>query len=101
MSIEKGTYVKILKDYLKPEERLETLPEVTKKTPLKGWVKGKLLKEGELNDEAPIETLTGRFVLGKVIDVEPSHSHTFGGYVKELEKVRETIIGEMWGEKNV
>ncbi|MGM0435477.1 MAG: 2-amino-4-oxopentanoate thiolase subunit OrtA [Bacillota bacterium] len=101
MSIKKGTYVKITKDYLKPGERLETLPEATANTPLTGWIKGKLLKDGELKDKAPVETLTGRFVQGVIIDVEPSHTHTFGGYVKELGKVRETILSEMWGNDDV
>ena len=96
MIYKKGTYVKISKIFLEPDERLEALPETTANTPLRGLLKGKLLKDAKLNDIAPIETLTGCFVQGVVIDVEPSHNHTFGGYVKELEKVRETILGEMW-----
>lgn len=101
MTYPKGTYVKITKDFLKPEHRLKTLPEVTSSKPLTGWVKGKLLKDAKLDEKAPIETVTGRFVHGVVIEIEPAHSHTFGAYVRELDKVREIILSEMWGGNDV
>lgn len=101
MTCKKGTYVKITKNFLKPEHRLNTIPEVTSNTPLTGWVTGKLLKDSDLNKKAPIETITGRFVNGTVIEIEPSHSHTFGAYVPELAMVRETILREMWREDDV
>lgn len=101
MTYPKGTYVKITKDILKPEHRLDTLPEVTSSKPLTGWVKGKLLREADINDKAPIETITGRFVQGIITEIEPAYTHTFGAYVKELDIVRSTILVEMWGDKNV
>ena len=43
--IDKGTYVRIRRTLLKPEERSENLPKETKKVPYKMWVKGFLLEE--------------------------------------------------------
>lgn len=80
----KGTWVEIESIVLDIEERAENIPEDTKKTPLKMWLKGYLLEDCDIFEEATIETVIGRIEKGKLVTVEPSFNHDFGRYVKEL-----------------
>ncbi|WP_102400554.1 2-amino-4-oxopentanoate thiolase subunit OrtA [Haloimpatiens massiliensis] len=82
--IEKGTWVEITRVVLEPEERADNIPEDTKKTPLKMWVKGFCKRECDIGEEVEIETLTGRCEKGIVTDVEPRYVHDFGEYVREI-----------------
>lgn len=101
MNLDKGTYVRIRKTLLQPSERSENLPEDTKKVPLKMWVKGRMLEEGELFDYAHIKTITGRIEYGRVKEIEPPYKHGFGDFVEELLQIREIIIKDMYGgERN-
>lgn len=100
MLIKKGSYVRIRQHVLLPEERLKNLPKSTSKVPLKSWIKGELLEEAELYEEAKIKTVTNRFVSGEVKELEPKYKHNFGDYVKELHTVRSIILKEMWGDED-
>ncbi|MGS0972629.1 MAG: 2-amino-4-oxopentanoate thiolase subunit OrtA [Candidatus Izemoplasmataceae bacterium] len=100
MNIDKGTYVRIRKTLLQPSERSENLPEDTKKVPLKMWVKGRMLEEGELFDYAHIKTITGRIEYGRVKEIEPPYKHGFGDFVEELLQIREIIIKDVYGGEN-
>jgi len=101
MNLDKGTYVRIRKTLLQPSERSENLPEDTKKVPLKMWVKGRMLEEGELFDYAHIKTITGRIEYGRVKEIEPPYKHGYGDFVEELLKIREIIIKDVYGgERN-
>lgn len=97
MNIDKGTYVRIRKTLLQPSDRSENLPDDTKKVPLKMWVKGRMLEEGELFDYAHIKTITGRTEYGRVKEIEPPYKHGFGDFVEEILKIREIIINDMYG----
>jgi hypothetical protein len=97
MNIDKGTYVRIRKTILQPSERAENLPEDTKKVPLKMWVKGRLLDEGELFDYAHIKTVTGRIEYGRIKEMEPPYKHGFGDYVEEILHLREIILNDVYG----
>lgn len=82
--IKKGTWVEIEETVLISEERSQNIPDETKKTPLKCWIRGNCLSDCEVNDEVEVETNIGRIVKGKVVEVEPGYNHSFGKYVQEL-----------------
>lgn len=96
MLIKKGTFVRVRKNLLHPNERLESIPKDTKKVPLKMWIKGKLLEEAELFEEASIVTATGRVLRGVVKEVEPRYKHNYGNHVEEISQIREIILTEFW-----
>ncbi len=100
MTAKKGTHVKVSTVLLKPEERMENLPEKTAKTPLKAWVKGELMTEAELYEPATIKTITGRFIRGELKEIEPRHKHDFGQYVAELDAIKKIVTKEMWSDSN-
>lgn len=100
MNIDKGTFVRIRKTILQPSERADNLPEDTKGVPLKMWVKGHLLEEGELFDYANIKTVTGRTEYGRIKEVEPPYKHGFGQFVGEILNIREIIMSDMYGDDN-
>ena len=99
MLVDKGKYVRIRKHILPPDQRAANVPEDTQKVPLKMWIKGRLVEEAELFEEAEIITATGRRVKGVLKEVEPKHKHSFGEYVEEIQAMRENILREMWGDE--
>jgi hypothetical protein len=80
----KGQWVLVHNIVLKPEERAPQVPDDTKKVPLEMWVKGFLLNNANIGEQVEIETITGRKLSGKLIEIEPSHEHSFGKFVPEL-----------------
>lgn len=82
--IKKGTWVEIEEVVLTPEDRAQNIPEETRKTPLKCWIRGNCLSDCEIGDEVEVETNVGRISKGKVIDIEPGYYHSFGKYVAEI-----------------
>ncbi|WP_291568141.1 MULTISPECIES: 2-amino-4-oxopentanoate thiolase subunit OrtA [unclassified Clostridium] len=82
--IKKGTYVEIISEVLSIEDRSKSIPEDTKSTPLKMWVRGNVLEDCELGEEVKIETVIGRIVSGVVVEVEPYYNHDFGRHVEEI-----------------
>ena len=82
--IKKGTWVEIEEIVLVPEDRAQSIPEETKRTPLICWIRGNCLNDCELGDEVEVETNVGRIAKGKVVEVEPGYHHSFGKYVKEI-----------------
>jgi len=100
MILNEGTFVRVRKHLLKQGERSEAVPEDTAQVPFKSWIKGRLLEEAELYESASIVTATGRVVKGTVKEVHPKYRHDYGNYVEEIQKMRETILSEVWGENN-
>lgn len=85
MDAKKGTWVRIHNIVLKPEERSPHLPEDTRKVPLEMWVKGFLLNdEANIGDMVEVETYIGRREKGKLVEVNPYYTHSFGKCVPEL-----------------
>ncbi|MBD8048637.1 MAG: 2-amino-4-ketopentanoate thiolase [Clostridium argentinense] len=82
--IKKGTYVEVVSEVLSVEDRAKSIPEDTKNTPLRMWVRGHVLEDCELGDEVKIETSIGRIVTGVVEVVEPYYNHNFGRHVEEI-----------------
>ena len=99
---------------LEPADRSPGLPAETAEKPLKAWVKGFALAEGAVGDEIAVTTMTGREVVGRLTEVNPGYTHTFGKPSPELVHVgrdlREqvaayraaagdgTVLGETAGE---
>lgn len=97
MKAKRGDWVNIYNMVLTLEERAPQVPEDTKKVPLETWVKGFIKQDAEIGDEVAIETITGREVRGKLVEVNPSYSHSFGNTVPEVFKIglqlREILFG--------
>ena len=85
--IKKGTWVEVEEIVLLPQDRAENIPDETKKTPLKSWIRGNCLSDCELGNEVQVETNIGRIAKGKVVDIEPGYYHTYGKYVEEISKI--------------
>ena len=92
--INKGTYVKIRKTLLQPEERSSNLPKETTKVPYKMWVKGYTLEESEMFEYCEIETIDGRKERGRIKEKNPSYKHNYGEYVEEALELRKRILGD-------
>ena len=80
-----GEWVQVHEIVLKPEQRTGKIPTDTQKVPLELWVKGFICQDGLIGDEVEIKTITGRKVIGELVDINPIYSHGFGDkYVPEL-----------------
>ncbi len=77
-------WVEVESVYLAPAERSSALPPETAEKPLMVWVKGFARHAAELGDELEVETMTGRVVRGRLSEVLPGYTHTFGRPVPEL-----------------
>ena len=72
---------------LDPADRASNLPEDTAAQPLRMWVKGYARLGAALGDEVEVETMTGRVVRGRLSDINPGYTHTFGRPAPELTHV--------------
>lgn len=95
-----GTYVRIRRTLLKPEERSGNLPEDTKKVPFKMWVKGYLQEEADLFDVVTIKTLSGRIETGRLKEVNPPYKHSYGDFVPEVLVLSDIIRNDFFGDQN-
>ena len=82
--IPKNTWVEVELVVLNKEDRAENLPRDTASTDMKQWSRGFTLEEGEIGSEMIIKTITGRYVKGKVTEIEPRYKHDFGDFVPEV-----------------
>ena len=85
--IEKGTWVEIHKVILKASERAPQVPEDTRRVPLEMRVKGFLLTPAAIGEDAEIETPSGRHLRGKLAEVNPAYTHSFGAPIAELSSI--------------
>lgn len=85
--IKKGTWVEVEEMVLSPEDRSTIIPEETKRTPLKSFIRGKCLSDCELGEEVQVETNVGRIAKGIIVDIEPGYYHTYGKYVEEISNI--------------
>lgn len=84
MKAKKGDWVRIQNTVLEPHERAPQVPDDTKATPLKMWVKGFALTEVEIGEIIEVETITGRKVSGTLKEINPTFRHSFGECVPEI-----------------
>lgn len=97
----KGDWVRIEQIILRPEQRLESLPEATKKVPLKCWINGLLEDEtATVGEQVSILTNTDRIVVGKLFEVWPKYDHSFGRQQPTLINVGRELRKILKGEKN-
>lgn len=101
VNAKKGDWVNIYNVVLNPEDRAPQVPEDTKSVPLETWVKGFIEEDAKIGDMVTIKTMTGRAVTGKLVEVNPSYTHSFGNTVPEVFKIglqlKEILFG---GEEN-
>lgn len=100
MEIKSRTWVRILSTILEADQRSKNLPEDTTKVPVELWVKGYLLNDANMGDNVKVETLTGRVVEGKLIEVNPVYELNYGKFVPELLEVGEKVVKELSEAKN-
>lgn len=93
----KGDWVRIHRIVLTPEQRAGQVPDDTKKVPLEMWVKGHLLEDAEIGEEVTVLTRTKREVSGKLLEVNPVYTHSFGKFVPELLAVSEQVWDALFG----
>ena len=85
--IEKGTWVEIDTVVLNAGERAPQVPADTRRVPLEMRVKGYLLKPAAIGGNAEIETPSGRHLRGRLAEVNPAYTHSFGKPVPELSSI--------------
>jgi len=85
--IKKGTWVEVEEIVLTPKDRAMNIPDETKITPIKAWIRGKCLNDCELGNEMQVETNIGRIAKGIIVEIEPGYYHTYGNYVEEISNI--------------
>lgn len=90
----KGTFVRIEKTILKPEERTSKIPDDTKKVPFKMWTKGFLQHDCEMNGEAAIITVARRQDTGTLVEVHPFYELNYGEFLPEIAEIDKVIKDE-------
>jgi hypothetical protein len=93
--VKKGSFVEIRRVLLEPSERAEHLPEETKKVPFEARIRGLLLRDARLGEEAEIETRIGRIVKGTLVAEDPPFTYGFGKPVRELIDVSRELRKEI------
>lgn len=69
---------------LTPKQRAPQVPDDTKKVPLEMWIKGFIQSDGNIGDLVEVKTITGRFVKGNLVQVNPYYTHDYGKCIPEL-----------------
>jgi hypothetical protein len=82
--VAKGTWVEIMQVVLQPEERAQSLPEETRKTPYILRASGFLEEDAEKDQPPRIKTIIGREIGGTLVTVNPGYTHSFGKTIPEL-----------------
>lgn len=96
--IKKGEWVLLHQIVLQPDQRAPQVPEDTRSQPLELWVKGHLLEDAQLGQEARVRTRTGREVQGILLEAAPAYHHDFGAFVPELMRVGDMVRAECFGQ---
>lgn len=96
MSAMQGDWVEVEITVLNPEKRPSYLPESTRKTPLKMWVRGFLqTNKGDIGNNVKIRTLSGRIVEGELVQTKPSHKYDYGETIPELLAAGEELKNQL------
>ncbi len=82
-----GTLVEIHSVVLAAGRRAPAVPEDTQHVPLEMRVKGFLVHEARVGEQAEIETPAGRRLGGTLVDPAPAYTHTFGPRLAELVRI--------------
>ena len=85
MVAKKGDWVRIHSVLMEAGNRALGIPEDTAVVPYELWDKGFLISDkAEIGDAVEIETITGRKIMGKLIETNPSYDHDFGKFIPEI-----------------
>lgn len=96
MEAKKGDWVEIENVILEPEERAGHLPEDTRKTALKMWVRGFLeTSNAKMGQNVKIITLAERKINGKLVEINPRYTHNYGDTIVELIQLGEELKKEL------
>ncbi len=96
--VAKGTWVELAGVVLAAGERAPQVPAETQSVPLELRVKGFLVRESALGEEAEIETVAGRRLRGTLARAEPAYEHGFGPPVPELLAIGRELRALLRGE---
>lgn len=98
MNAKRGDWVRIHKVILSAEERAPQVPDDTKRVPLEMWDKGFLLNESAtIGDEVEVETIIGRTLKGKMIEINPQFDHAWGTCIPEILHIGRQVKGILYG----
>lgn len=101
MNAKKGDWVRIHTVVLTSEERAPQVPDDTKNVPLEMWDKGFLLDDlATIGDEVEVETIIGRRLKGKMIEINPRYDHAWGDCVPEILHIGRQVKTILAGEEN-
>ncbi|WP_423364436.1 2-amino-4-oxopentanoate thiolase subunit OrtA [Mycoplasma sp. P36-A1] len=96
MLVKKGSFVRIERVILQPEERTSKIPDETKSKPFTMWTKGFLLEDCELNKEAKILTKSNREDYGVLKEVDPMYELNYGEYLPEMTEIDRKLKAERY-----
>ncbi|MBI9099989.1 MAG: 2-amino-4-ketopentanoate thiolase [Spirochaetaceae bacterium] len=101
MNAKKGDWVRIHKIILTPDERASQVPDDTKQVPLEMWDKGFLQGDfASIGDTVEVETIIGRRLHGKMIEINPQFDHGWGKCVPEILHIGRQVKGILAREEN-
>ena len=83
----KDTLVEIYKIVLEKGERAPQVPNDTQQVPLEMKVKGFLVHNAAVGEEAEIITPAGRRIRGRLIEINPAYTHMYGRPIPELSPI--------------
>lgn len=97
----KGDWVRIHRVVLKADERTAKIPDDTQKCDLEMWTKGFLQSDAEIGDEVTVITASNREEYGKLIEVDPYYTHSYGKFVPEIIQIDKQLreIMDFGGDK--
>ncbi len=97
----KGDWVRIHSIVLKADERTAKIPADTQKCDLEMWTKGFLTEDAEIGDEVKVITASNREEKGKLIEVDPYYTHSYGKFVPEIVQIDKQLreIMDFGGDK--
>jgi 2-amino-4-ketopentanoate thiolase alpha subunit len=90
-----GEWVEVERVLLEPADRSANLPTETAEKPMLVWVSGYATAESDLGGEVTVETMTGRFVTGRLSAINPGYFHTFGHPIPELVAVGRDLRAQL------
>jgi hypothetical protein len=91
VKIAKDSWVRIEKVILEPGARAPQIPEDTKRTPLKMWVKGHLQADAKIGDTVSVKTRVDRLETGVLLCADQGYELNYGRFVPELLSISEQV----------
>lgn len=93
----KGEWALLHSVVLSNSERAAQVPDDTHDVPLEMWVKGRLESDANIGENAAVITRTGRRLEGKLLEINPSYTHSFGDFVPEVLDIGDTLRNILFG----